>query len=275
MSKIVVKNVNMNDLKALEEPSEAEYEKYFKVVLYRGGYPGFQFETYAVNFLSTMAGNYSNCFLLHELDKMQGATLYNKAYTHLLASSHVTKKILDDMIKKAIEMKLNEEFLQVESLVPLLGNLGDLSDSDSDRHHQIFEDHILDTLEYAREKAPTHSENSAKFKEYGFLILDKSNSIKKYGAITVAATKSLLMDLLIDSHDDTELSKNQIDVELNTIINKWINTGKCKSSAKGRNQELISNIEDSKNQKMYVIVCPKVAEVMEKSGFLSKGSDNA
>ncbi|ASA25623.1 hypothetical protein [Paenibacillus donghaensis] len=266
MSKSISKNVSLDDLKTLEESSEKEgsFEKIYTIILYRGKHPNFQYEIYVVEFLSNMPGGYKYRFLLHELDRKTNLTMYNKAQFDMKISSHLATGMLDNMIKKATQMKLKRDYTQVENLVPYLTDTCSLAEAEE--YHQIFEEFVAERLEVA---PPPHSKMNYKNKEDRFVILDKPGSISKYGTVTVATTKSQLMDLFFESHEmDSEPAKHHLDGRLLTIIKMWVTAGISVSKTKGRNQDTVSykDIDGTSESKMYILNCPKVTEVMKKNG---------
>ncbi|ULO06282.1 hypothetical protein H1230_25175 [Paenibacillus sp. 19GGS1-52] len=244
------------------EEKEPHFEEIYNIKLYRGKHPRFIQETYVVEFRSKLAGNYTYRYLIHELSRKTNSLAFNAAYSDLEVSSIITTEMLKQMIARANRMKLDAIFEQVDNLSILLGEVCNYSDAEE--YLKNFEEYILENLE----GAPLQSKDDLKFKEYGFLILDKESSIEKYGAVTVAASKDLLMDLFLETSEEN--SKNTIDSRLKLITKGWIATGICISRDKVRDQETIPKLKGmaEKHLRMYVINCPKVNARLIENGAL-------
>lgn len=242
------------------EEKEPHFEEIYDIKLYRGKHPRFTHETYVVEFRSKLAGNYTYRYFIHELSRKTNSPVYNAAYSDLEVSSIITQSMLKQMIARANRMKLEAIFDQVDNLSGLLGEACNYSDAEE--YLQKFEGYILERLE----GAPLQSKGDLKFKECGFLILDKACTVEKYKAVTVAVSKDLLMDLFFDISE--EESKHYIDGRLKAIIKGWIAAGICISYEEGRDQETLPRLEGmaEKHLRMYVIKCPKVNARLKENG---------
>lgn len=241
------------------------FEPFWEIKLYWGTTLKFPYGTYIVEFTSKGRKRTSKSFLHHELmgtNHKKFDSVLNELKPFAL---YIDKNMLEQMINYATELRKQDTADEVssEKITSMLG--GAFGETDVKRTYQILEgDLLFDLSDLA---LLSDEEEGFDPQTHKGIILD-TNEYKNKDL--VAITRYTLMDLFVWDEEEPRLPRGEYKSnarcrELDEIIQGWEDCGYLVRSKQGnhKGQKVKGAPRDSKNERFYIISCPKVHEALK------------